>query len=78
MESQNPFVPQVAKQFFPDVAVGYEDPRVTLHIGDGIIKMLFDFDFVPHMNAELFTHCAFELSLNLLFVCRGCIPEECR
>lgn len=27
---------QVSKQFFPDVAVGYDDPRVNLHIGDGI------------------------------------------
>ncbi|KAM4115199.1 spermidine synthase 1-like isoform X1 [Castanea sativa] len=26
----------VYKQFFPDVAVGYEDPRVTLHVRDGI------------------------------------------
>lgn len=26
---------KVSKQFFPDVAVGFEDPRVTLHIGDG-------------------------------------------
>ncbi|KAK6931073.1 Spermidine synthase, tetramerization domain [Dillenia turbinata] len=26
----------VAKQFFPDVAVGHEDPRVNLHIGDGV------------------------------------------
>lgn len=25
----------VSKQFFPDLAVGYEDPRVRLHIGDG-------------------------------------------
>ncbi|XVE85046.1 hypothetical protein DITRI_Ditri17bG0061000 [Diplodiscus trichospermus] len=29
-------VVDVSKQFFPDVAVGYEDPRVTLHIGDGV------------------------------------------
>ncbi|KAL4185518.1 hypothetical protein AMTRI_Chr10g6350 [Amborella trichopoda] len=29
-------VVDVSKQFFPDMAVGYEDPRVTLHIGDGI------------------------------------------
>nr|GME12047.1 spermidine synthase 1 [Ipomoea batatas] len=29
-------VVDVAKQFFPDVAIGYEDPRVTLHIGDGV------------------------------------------
>ncbi|KAH9773366.1 spermidine synthase 1 [Citrus sinensis] len=27
---------KVSKQFFPDVAVGFEDPRVTLHIGDGV------------------------------------------
>ncbi|KAF1861950.1 hypothetical protein Lal_00026445 [Lupinus albus] len=29
-------VVDVSKQFFPDVAVGYEDKRVTLHIGDGV------------------------------------------
>ncbi|VFQ93161.1 unnamed protein product [Cuscuta campestris] len=29
-------VVDVSKQFFPDVAVGYEDPRVNLHIGDGV------------------------------------------
>ncbi|KAK9277260.1 hypothetical protein L1049_006799 [Liquidambar formosana] len=29
-------VVDISKQFFPDVAVGYEDPRVTLHIGDGV------------------------------------------
>ncbi|CAL0314056.1 unnamed protein product [Lupinus luteus] len=26
----------VSKQFFPDIAVGYEDKRVTLHVGDGV------------------------------------------
>ncbi|XP_070055872.1 spermidine synthase 1 isoform X2 [Nicotiana tomentosiformis] len=26
----------VAKQFFPNVAIGYEDPRVKLHVGDGV------------------------------------------
>lgn len=26
----------VSKQFFPDLAVGYEDPRVALHVGDGV------------------------------------------
>ncbi|PIA40468.1 hypothetical protein AQUCO_02500280v1 [Aquilegia coerulea] len=26
----------VSKKFFPDLAVGYEDPRVSLHIGDGV------------------------------------------
>ncbi|KAB1212198.1 Spermidine synthase 1 [Morella rubra] len=26
----------VYKQFFPDIAVGYDDPRVTLHVSDGI------------------------------------------
>ncbi|CAI0386062.1 unnamed protein product [Linum tenue] len=29
-------VVDVSKQFFPEVAIGYEDPRVTLHIGDGV------------------------------------------
>ena len=29
-------VPDVAKQFFPNMAVGFEDPRVTVHITDGI------------------------------------------
>ncbi|GFZ00085.1 spermidine synthase [Actinidia rufa] len=27
---------EVSKQFFPHVAVGYEDPRVKLHVGDGV------------------------------------------
>ncbi|GAA0170961.1 transferase [Lithospermum erythrorhizon] len=29
-------VVDVSKEFFPDVAVGYDDPRVRLHIGDGV------------------------------------------
>ncbi|KAG2702123.1 hypothetical protein I3843_06G069200 [Carya illinoinensis] len=29
-------VVDVSKQYFPEVAVGYEDPRVNLHIGDGV------------------------------------------
>ncbi|XP_017633889.1 spermidine synthase 1 [Gossypium arboreum] len=29
-------VVDVSKQYFPDVAVGYDDPRVKLHIGDGV------------------------------------------
>ncbi|PNH12917.1 Spermidine synthase 1 [Tetrabaena socialis] len=29
-------VPEVSKQFFPEMAVGFTDPRVTLHICDGI------------------------------------------
>ncbi|XP_022151053.1 spermidine synthase [Momordica charantia] len=29
-------VVDVSKEFFPRVAVGYEDPRVTLHVGDGV------------------------------------------
>ncbi|KAL8550482.1 hypothetical protein ACS0TY_009054 [Phlomoides rotata] len=29
-------VVDVSKQFFPSVAVGFDDPRVTLHIGDGV------------------------------------------
>lgn len=29
-------VVEVSKQFFPNLAVGYQDPRVTLHVGDGV------------------------------------------
>ena len=29
------FLCQVAKEYFPDVAVGYDDPRVKLFVGDG-------------------------------------------
>lgn len=29
-------VPDVAKKFFPNMAVGFDDPRVTVHITDGI------------------------------------------
>ncbi|GLI64183.1 hypothetical protein VaNZ11_007375 [Volvox africanus] len=29
-------VPEVSKRFFPEMAVGFSDPRVTLHICDGI------------------------------------------
>lgn len=29
-------VVDVSKQFFPELAVGYEDPRVSLHVGDGV------------------------------------------
>ncbi|KAL6999835.1 spermidine synthase [Sarracenia purpurea var. burkii] len=35
-EYQNVMVFQVSKQIFPHVAVGFEDPRVTLHVGDGV------------------------------------------
>ncbi|KAK6160178.1 hypothetical protein DH2020_003559 [Rehmannia glutinosa] len=30
-------VVDVSKEYFPSVAVGYDDPRVTLHIGDGVV-----------------------------------------
>ncbi|KAG6496583.1 hypothetical protein ZIOFF_044451 [Zingiber officinale] len=33
----------VSKQFFPKMAVGYEDPRVNLHVGDGKPELVFDF-----------------------------------
>ncbi|KAL5723671.1 spermidine synthase [Ranunculus cassubicifolius] len=29
-------VVDVSKQYFPDLAIGFQDPRVTLHIGDGV------------------------------------------
>lgn len=27
---------QVSKKYFPDLAIGFEDPRVNLHVGDGM------------------------------------------
>jgi hypothetical protein len=33
------FFLQVAKKFFPDVAVGYEDPRVNVHVADGEFRI---------------------------------------
>jgi spermidine synthase len=29
-------VPEVSKKYFPGMAVGFADPRVTVHICDGI------------------------------------------
>lgn len=51
---------QVSKQFFPSVAVGYEDPRVSLHIGDGIFKLLL---FASYSFGLLF-----KLSSKFIFV----------
>lgn len=31
------FNSQVSKKFFPELAIGFEDPRVHLHVGDGMI-----------------------------------------
>lgn len=31
---------QVSKKFFPELAVGFEDPRVKLHVGDGKLNNL--------------------------------------
>ena len=33
----------VSKKFFPELAVGFEDPRVHLHVGDG----MFDNSLLP-------------------------------
>jgi spermidine synthase len=30
---------QVCKDFFPHLYVGYEDPRVRLHVGDGMLRV---------------------------------------
>ncbi|KAL5813193.1 hypothetical protein ACOSQ3_028143 [Xanthoceras sorbifolium] len=32
-------VVDVSKKFFPELAVGFEDPRVRLHIGDGRLNL---------------------------------------
>ncbi|KAK9277956.1 hypothetical protein L1049_027513 [Liquidambar formosana] len=59
----DPMVIDVYKEFFPDIAVGYEDPRVILHIGDGIAFL----KAVPGGPAHnLFETPFFELVANAL------------
>ncbi|GFZ21261.1 spermidine synthase [Actinidia rufa] len=41
----------VSKQFFPRVAVGYEDSRVTLHIGDGLHGLSLNYAGVAFLKA---------------------------
>ncbi|RRT60175.1 hypothetical protein B296_00024973, partial [Ensete ventricosum] len=38
-EFQEILVFEVCKKFFPDLSVGFEDPRVRLHIDDGELKI---------------------------------------
>lgn len=46
---------QVYKQFFPDVAVGYEDPRVTLHVRDGKSNFVsVSFAILPSLEVPLY------------------------
>lgn len=61
---------QVSKEFFPRVAVGYEDPRVNLHIGDGICSIIFStspsFCLISQLHLLMCFSC-----------CRRCISEGC-
>lgn len=45
---------QISKQYFPEVAVGYEDPRVNLHIGDGMISSFFFLICIPYFRGYQF------------------------
>ena len=33
---QRRMVPEISKRFFPNMALGFDDPRVAVHITDGI------------------------------------------
>ncbi|KAK6160179.1 hypothetical protein DH2020_003560 [Rehmannia glutinosa] len=46
-------VVDVSKEYFPSVAVGYDDPRVTLHIGDGPAQELFEKPFFESVAKAL-------------------------
>lgn len=37
---------QVYKKYFPDIAIGYKDPRVKLHVIDGIYSASKDILFI--------------------------------
>lgn len=61
---------QVYKEFFPDIAVGYEDPRVSLHITDGIdvvVLILF------YHEISSLSEVPFIYNSQPLFFCRNCI-----
>jgi spermidine synthase len=32
---------QVCKEFFPNLSMGFKDPRVRLHVGDGMLKIWY-------------------------------------
>ena len=46
------FLFKVYKEFFPDIAIGYDDPRVTLHVQDGML-FLSSFFFFFLLNYSL-------------------------
>ncbi|KAF2314696.1 hypothetical protein GH714_030074 [Hevea brasiliensis] len=52
------------KRFFPDIAIGYEDPRVNLHIGDGV-------EFLKNVPQAQVTYDAIILDA---FQCMGISP----
>ncbi|KAK6924874.1 hypothetical protein RJ641_009200 [Dillenia turbinata] len=67
----------VYKRFFPDIAVGYEDPRVKIHLGDGIeflksvpkgtydVIILDSFDPISHVYS-ITASPVFEFAANAL------------
>lgn len=63
---------QVSEQFFPHVSIGYKDPRVTLHIGDGRISPFYS------LLLNLFIISALNSCLHkfLLSLCRSCFFES--
>ncbi|KAK3225198.1 hypothetical protein Dsin_005060 [Dipteronia sinensis] len=56
----------VYKEFFPDIAVGYEDSRVTLHVRDGRSPFSFIFIYI-----SVITYISDMQNL----ICRNCIFE---
>lgn len=54
---------QVYKEFFPDIAVGYEDPRVTLHVRDGIFCLFWSCAVTPTLLIGCFLHMLLSLKL---------------
>lgn len=50
----------MSKKFFPELAVGFEDPRVHLHVGDGIFNatiFFYLFDQKFSLNWILYLAC---------------------
>jgi spermidine synthase len=46
-------VPEISQRFFPNMALGFDDPRVQVHITDGIKWVQVGPDATPLRHGDL-------------------------
>jgi hypothetical protein len=58
---------QVCKDFFPNLYVGFKDPRVRLHVGDGMFKSryLLVYCSMIVMGYRIYRCCCYRASQTL-------------